>query len=207
MSKPIGLEELLQSLYISCLKNRRIRKVIFNGMKLSAPIKSFDYITESFECPPVRELYGLMLANYREGNEVYLSNEQIHGLMAGFKNWEADRKHVADIVWNRRIGFYIQRLLIMITMIALYYFLRNEICLYICIVVNTIGVIFAIVLDYEWTVVERISRERKIASLKGAKRKPQSPDLKLKGCFQFIAGLGLIINISLWSAQFLEQVI
>ena len=75
------------------------------------------------------------------------------------------------------------------------------------IVVNTIGVILFIVLDYECVVVDEKFHERKLAKKNGQNNKTIKPAIRVKELFQLVASLGLIINIVTVAAGFLEGAI
>ena len=83
--------------------------------------------------------------------------------------------------------------------LALHFLLNNVYSQFIYIVVNTTGVIMLIIQEYECMTVDCKKRERKLAREFGQKNKTQ--------IFQLVAGLGLILNISMIAAQFLEQAV
>ncbi len=83
--------------------------------------------------------------------------------------------------------------------LALHFRLNNVYSQLIYIVVNTTGVIALIIQEYECMTVDCKKRERKLARGFGQKNKTQ--------IFQLVAGLGLILNISMIAAQFLEQAV
>ena len=83
--------------------------------------------------------------------------------------------------------------------LALHFLLNNVYSQCIYIVVNTTGVIMLIIQEYECMTVDCKKRERKLARDLRQKNKTQ--------IFQLVAGLGLILNISMIAAQFLEQAV
>ncbi|MBR1622641.1 MAG: hypothetical protein IJ675_01845, partial [Pseudobutyrivibrio sp.] len=108
---------------------------------------------------------------------------------------------------RNRLELILQRIVLFVATILLYLHNETEISLLICIFVNTIGVILFIVLDYEGVVVDENIRERKIAKSIKAEKKTLAPAIWLKNTFQLAGCAGLIINISMLSAHYLEQVI
>ena len=83
--------------------------------------------------------------------------------------------------------------------LALHFRVNNIYSQLIYIVVNTTGLIMLIIQEYECMTVDCKKRERKPAREFGQKNKTQ--------IFQLVAGLGLILNISMIAAQFLEQAV
>lgn len=83
--------------------------------------------------------------------------------------------------------------------LALHFRVNNIYSQLIYIVVNTTGLIILIIQEYECMTVDCKKRERKLARDFGQKNKTQ--------IFQLVAGLGLILNISMIAAQFLEQAV
>ena len=83
--------------------------------------------------------------------------------------------------------------------LALHFRVNNIYSQLIYIVVNTTGLIMLIIQEYECMTVDCKKRERKLAREFGQKNKTQ--------IFQLVAGLGLILNISMIAAQFLEQAV
>ncbi len=83
--------------------------------------------------------------------------------------------------------------------LALHFRINNIYSQLIYIVVNTTGLIMLIIQEYECMTVDCKKRERKLAREFGQKNKTQ--------IFQLVAGLGLILNISMIAAQFLEQAV
>lgn len=95
----------------------------------------------------------------------------------------------------------------MIANLALYFRSRLNITLFIFIVVNTIGVVLFIVLDYECVVVDEEFRDRKLARNDAVEKKTLKPALRMKEIFQTVASLGLIINVTMLVEQYLDKVI
>ena len=83
--------------------------------------------------------------------------------------------------------------------LALHFTLNNIYSQIIYIVVNTTGLIMLIIQEYECMSVDGKKCERNLARDFSRKNKTQ--------IFQLVAGLGLILNISMIAARFLEQAV
>ena len=121
--------------------------------------------------------------------------------------WETTRMGIKTAYRKNRAKLILQRIGLFVATMLLYIHNETEISLFIYIVVNTIGVILFIVLDYEGVVVDENIRDRKVAKYLEAEKKTLAPAMWLKNIFQLAGCAGLIINIAMLSSHCLGQVI
>jgi hypothetical protein len=118
-----------------------------------------------------------------------------------------NKKQWKSNILKNHLNLLVKKILFITLNIALYDYLKNELSLGIFIIVNTIGVIFFIILSYEGAVVEPKSHDGKLARHFGAKKRPHTPATRIKKFYQLVGAMGVIVNISMIAAQFLEQAI
>ena len=186
---------LLEKLYVG-LTNKSLRKIRKGSLK-----NQFAYIDKKIGCDiitlihnhilhPVKSYEGLVKEVYDKLNIMELSVNQIKKTLI-----------------RNKLRLLLDKTIMMFINLALYHQLQNEYSLIIFIVVNTIGVIWFIVLDYESISVVLQFQERNLADAVSVKNKTQAPAYAVKRIFTTVAGLGLIINISMIAAGYLGLVI
>ncbi|WP_458459096.1 hypothetical protein, partial [Pseudobutyrivibrio sp.] len=139
---------------------------------------------------PVKSYEGLVKEVYDKLNIMELSVNQIKKTLI-----------------RNKLRLLLDKTIMMFINLALYHQLQNEYSFIIFIVVNTIGVIWFIVLDYESISVVLQFQERNLADAVRVKNKTQAPAYAVKRIFTTVAGLGLIINISMIAVGYLGLVI
>lgn len=191
---------LLEKLYVG-LTNKSLRKILLKAIRKGSLKNQFAYIDKKIGCDiitlihnhilhPIKSYEGLVKEVYDKLNIMELSVNQIKKTLI-----------------RNKLRLLLEKTIIMFINLALYHQLQNEYSLIIFIVVNTIGVIWFIVLDYESISVVLQFQERNLADAVRVKNKTQAPAYAVKRIFTTVAGLGLIINISMIAVGYLGLVI
>ena len=206
MRKGTPYNKLLKELYMIVTSEKKLRKVVYKGVAKVNPALGFKYITKKLYCRPIKLINDFIVDCLRMGKES-TNDSSIDFFESQFNRWVSGRKEIEKLLNRNRLVYIIDKTIIMIVNLALYYWNHLEITLFIFIVVNTIGVILFIVLDYECVVVDEKFHERKLAKKNGQNNKTIKPAIRVKELFQLVASLGLIINIVTVAAGFLEGAI
>ena len=179
-------QDLLQELFFSFANNRRLQRLLFQALQKGDFRLSLEHIEKALTCDAITSAHrGLLLQEKIQKQE--------------FELWKSNQQKLKELSTKNRVKTIVEKYIVLLVNLALYLRLNNSFSQSICIIVNTIGVILLIVLELEWMVVDGKKRERKLARLLGQKNKTQ--------IFQLVAGLGLILNISMIAVQFLEQAV
>ena len=160
-------------------------------------------MTKALYCEPIRHLNGY-LAHSKERK---VTKDTIEYFQDQMELWITSRKKLQEHLNTNRLIYIIEKTIFMIANMALYFISRLNITLFIFIVVNTIGVVLFIVLDYECVVVDEEFRDRKLARNNAVEKKTLKPARRMKEIFQTVASLGLIINVTMLVEQYLDKVI
>jgi hypothetical protein len=180
MQKGIVGEKMLQELYFSLLesgKNKALCSLIFEGMHFSDANEGISYIEDKL--------------NLFTGDDSIVDNS---------------KNKINRYLRKKKLIFRFQRTVVATVTIALFLKYNIDITRIIAVVVNTIGVVFQILLDYDYDLENWLRRDGKLARKNGLKI-PQSQARNLKIMYQLLAGLGVIVNISLYTIHYLEQAI
>ena len=184
--KGLTPEELLQEMLFSFANNRMLHKLLFTALRKGDIYRSFEYIEKVLPCEAIASAHHCLLLQEK------IQKQE-------FELWKSNQQMLKELSTKNRVKTIVEKYIVLLVNLALYLRLNNSFSQSICIIVNTIGVILLIVLELEWMVVDGKKRERKLARLLGQKNKTQ--------IFQLVAGLGLILNISMIAVQFLEQAV
>ena len=200
LEKKIPREKLLNELYYSVQNNKGMQKLILEAIKRGSIDNGLTYIENKLGCVPIYNLHKFILCDN-------VAEDGLKGLYEQLEIWKTERKGVKTAYRKNKIAIVIQCFLFNIAMFLLYFEVKNEITLYISIIVNTISVILLIVLDYEGIDVDKIINDGKNATRGQREKKTLAPAIWLKNSFQIAGCTGLIINIAMIFTHFLGQVI
>ena len=203
MERKVPWENLLQECYMNTTSCKPLQRLLFKAMSLQNPNSGFRFMTKALYCEPIRRLNGY-LAHSKERK---VTKDTIEYFRDQLELWITSRKKLQEHLNTNRLIYIIEKTIFMITNLALYFRSRLNITLFIFIVVNTIGVVLFIVLDYECVVVDEKFRDRKLARNDAVEKKTLKPALRMKEIFQTVASLGLIINVTMLVEQYLDKVI
>ena len=201
LEKNVPKQKLLQELYYSFPKNRILQSLILKSMKKGDLRASLAYIEGQIWCYPVARLHEIFLSS---DYDVKAAKQEVDKAV---NSWDMSRNGIKTAYRKNRIRLIVERTILFLSTIALHSYHKNEISLLIFAVVNTIGVILFIVLDYESINVDLKIRDGNPARGFNTEKKTLAPALGLKNIFQLAGCMGLIINIAMIAAQFLEQAI
>ncbi len=215
LSKNTPIDDVLKEVLLSIKNtkgyNKYLRKIVFSALKYHDIQKGFKYIETKIGCAPVNEIHRYLMKNYsRIQDEMVIDKKVLYRLKKEADLWKTNRSIVDKVLKKNRLKYIIEKIILFIINLALYLHLKTDLSLCIFIVVNTISVILFIVLDYESIIVDEKKRDGKLANNKkspGVRKKTHLPAFRLKGIFQLVAGMGLILNISTIAVQFLEQAV
>ena len=203
MERKVQRESLLQECYLNTASCKALQRLLFKALSLQNPNSGFRYMTKALYCEPVRLLNGYLI----NSKDRKLTQDTLEYFREQLELWITSRKKLQEHLNTNRLIYIIEKTIFMIANLALYFRSRLNITLFIFIVVNTIGVVLFIVLDYESISVVLQFQERNLADAVRVKNKTQAPAYAVKRIFTTVAGLGLIINISMIAVGYLGLVI
>lgn len=204
LNKSTPKENLLQKLYYSLVAtkgNRRLCKIILKAIVKGDLTHSFLYIQKVLSYEPVELVNKIVLEKRTESKIV------VDEVLDSLKLCSEVRKQIKNTLFKNKMKILSEKMFFISANMALLYRLQNEYSLLIFIIVNTIGVILFIVLEAESTRVNGKVHEGKLARRKNIIKKTHAPAVGLKTLYQLMAGMGLILNISMVVYQFLEQAV
>ena len=193
-------DKLLHDLYFS-VSNRGLKKMLIRAIKQGQVENQFSYVEKQIGCDTVKLIHEYIYT--RGGNLANLEKEVVEKL----RLMEFSMKEMKRTMLKNKIRLLLNKTLFFLANIAFAYYLKNDYSFLIFIIVNTLGVIWFIVLDYESVLAVLEFRERKLVEVKAKRKKTLAPANTIKRCFSAFASLGLIINISMVAAGFLMQAI
>lgn len=203
LERGVDRDCLLQECYLNTASSKPLQKILFEAIKLQNPVSGFKYVTKSLYCQPIKILNGYLSGR----NERKVTIDTIEYFKEQLELWITSREKLQKNLNTNRLIYIIEKTIFMITNLALYFKSRLDITLFIFIVVNTIGLVLFIVLDYECVVVDEEFRDRKLARGSKIEKKTLKPTIRMKEIFQTVASLGLIINVTMLVEQYLDKVI
>ena len=203
MERKVQRESLLQECYLNTASCKALQRLLFKALSLQNPNSGFRYMTKALYCEPVRLLNGYLI----NSKDRKLTQDTLEYFREQLELWITSRKKLQEHLNTNRLIYIIEKTIFMIANLALYFRSRLNITLLIFIVVNTIGVVLFIVLDYECVVVDEEFRDRKLARNNTIEKKTLKPARRMKEIFQTVASLGLIINVTILVEQYLDKVI
>ena len=193
--------DILQKLYLG-LSNNKLRQIIIRAIRKPTLKKQFEYVDKKIGCEAITLVHNYML---QPGKEAYTDLERV--VSDKLRLMELTINELRKTLLNNKLRLVLDKTIIMLINLTLYFYIQNEYSLDIFIVVNTLGVIWFIILDYESVAVVLKFRERNLARDFRKQKKTLAPAYAIKTIFTTAAGLGLIINISMIAVNYLGLVI
>lgn len=201
LEKNVPKEKIMQELFFSFSSNKKLQKLVMLAMNKGDLNESIPYIERYLWANPIVILHEYMLL---KDVDVKVAKQIVDNSV---KEWKMTREGIKTAYRKNRIKLIVERTILFLSTIALYSYHKNDISLWVFIVVNTIGVILFIVLDYESVNVDGKIRDGNLARGIKAQKKTLAPAVGMKNIFQLAGCMGLIINIAMIAAQFFEQAI
>ncbi len=186
--------QLLQEMYFSLGHVKELKSIILEALKLGDIRVSLEYIEDEIGFETMYLLHDRLLEN------IPVDDNFCKKLNESMLLWEKDNKDLQKIFNKGLIKASLEKNVVLLINVALYLQNKTVISRGIYIVVNTIGVIIFIVLLSESIVVDDKIRDGKLA-------RKYSHKNKTLAAFQTVAGLGLILNISMLAAKILERAV
>jgi hypothetical protein len=199
-------DDLLRELYYSFTKEMKLQRLIMQAMKLREKSVSqedyvkigFSYIERKIGCMPMRKLHEELVATeLRWGSYSLLDHKEFkETIKNNIDFWKSEEKRFLILMQRQRTKLLLEKSILLFCNILVYLRYLADISFYVFVIVNTIGLIVFIILDYDCCVVEEKKRGKKraLAKSKG-----------LNSLFQLAGGTGLIINLTIFALQWLEQ--
>ncbi len=206
ISKNISsVEDIIRESYYGFSDNRFMRKLLFRALKIEERNKTgFNYIYKRLGCEPMGLIHKYLLEK-ADGKQGPVPEHAREYFLRNIEDWEYLKKRNLGIVKRKRLTLWIEKNIMFIGNLALYYKLQNEWSWGIFILVNTVGVILFIILDYECAFVDSFTDEINVKKRLRLERKTQSQTML--NLYQLVAGLGLIANISIVVSGWLGQTV
>lgn len=191
--------DLIKELYYSFMGDNRLRIMLLHCLRYQ-PERAFKYIYSKLGCEPMRVIHNYLIKKIsrEEFSETrpLIPIGTMEYLMKEIDKWDADWCHRLKLRKKKKLQALLEKNLIQIIILFLYLSLQTEQSLVIFAIVNTIGVIMFIILDYECCVVDEKVDEGNLASKKYAKKMSQAVASGVENIYQLVASMGLIINIT-----------
>ncbi|SDB55176.1 hypothetical protein SAMN02910298_02836 [Pseudobutyrivibrio sp. YE44] len=188
--------KLIRELYYSFINEKRLRQILIRAVKRT-PEAGFAYINKHLSCEPI-----MLIHNYLLSREKHLEGkgEIPKDIIAHFENeiekWDQEYEETLSSLKKARRKTFIFGLFFTILNLFMYSRIKTGNSLMIYAIVDTIGVIWSIILDYECSVVDERMRAGNPAWIKFKKKKTQFLTKGITNVYQLAAGLGLILNIT-----------
>ncbi len=200
----LEVECLLRESYYSFSNNRFMRKILLRALKVEERSKTgFNYVYKRLGCEPMALLHKYISEKSNE-KKAFMPEKAFEYFVRSIEDWEYVKSRNLGIVKRKRFKLWIEKNLMFIGNLMLYYKLQNEWSWGIVILVNTIGVILFIILDYECAFVDSFTDESNVKKRIRLEKKTQSQ--AMLNIYQLVAGLGLIVNISIAVSGWLGQI-
>lgn len=203
-ARGVDFEELTKELYYSFMGDNRLRIILLHSLRYQ-PAKAFNYIYSKLGCEPMGKIHAHILKRSQYINEternsteksILISKNTFSYLIKEVETWDELWWRKLKMLKRRKMSALMEKNLILLANLFLYIRLQTDLCLGIFVIVNTIGVVMYIILDYECCIVDEKRHDGFLASKKYAKKMSQSFARGIEGTFQLAASLGLIINIT-----------
>jgi len=205
---------LLREVYYG-FNNKLFKHCLFKALLLQEKAKDkeayaqigFRYIEKKYGCKPMNLIHNYLI------NE-FLKNGKLSTMdYAAFYNygeklinaWKKEELVFNRIMRKELIKGVLWQLFFFNMNIAVYFNFYTEISELILVIVNTIGIVVFIILDYERTFVDVKNRDGKLAKTFWGKKRALAKTIRIKSFYQLIGGMGLIINLGLFVSQKLAQ--
>ncbi|SEA30610.1 hypothetical protein SAMN02910384_01259 [Pseudobutyrivibrio sp. ACV-2] len=205
--------DIIRELYYSFIKDRKLRIVLLQSMRYSTE-KSFMYIYSKIGCEPMKKIHTHLMkrmeSNEPGGGKTFIapiiSISTRDYLLNDVEIWDQNWKDQLKKLKKRRNQAFIEMLLSFMINLYIYFRIQSVLCLMICVVVNTIGVIMYIIIDYECSVEDSRTGLGNDIFEKYEKKISQTFARGIENIYQLAASLGLIINITTVVMQWLGPV-
>ena len=204
LKKGIHKEKLFQEIYLSlpkCRNNKTIRTYLIKAIRCGSVYEGIDYIEDVIGCEPIRKLHNLIKGEYvneRDLKEIITTDIEL---------WQNSRRNQLKTVFTMKTKLIAQEILLIVANFMLYIRTKNDISFVIVVVVNTIGAILFILLEYESIHVIQLCYEGNLAYLKMLKRKSHPPTVSFTKLFQMVGGMGIVANTAMLAVRFLDEAI
>lgn len=207
--------DLLRELYYSFSNNKAMQRIIFKAMKYqdryagasNCPSPGFKYIEKKLGCEPM-----FFIHDYLEKLEIdfgdYLTcdyEEFAESTKEHIALWKTHERKFLKYMQVQRTKLLLEKSVLLFCNLMVYLKYGNDISLLIFAIVNTIGLVVFIILDYDCCVVDSKKREGNLASIKKRKKRALAKGKRLNGLYQIAGGMGLIINLTMFMIQWFEQ--
>ncbi len=204
-----SVEDIMKELYYSYMKDRYMSAIMYKALKYRQPKKGLYYIYRKIGCDIMWQLHMFLISRQRDyGDRVGpISYSIISDFMRKIDEWDGIYLEKLHALKKRRILVLVEKNIILAANILLYFCFKIDISLVIFIVVNTIGLILFIILDYECCIEDGKCFARNLADKIQQRKKTRLPAHKLYNLYQLVGGMGLIINISIVVARWLGPVV
>ena len=195
--------ELLRELYYSFGNNKYLRKIMIRAIKYQETqfdnrtyvAAGFSYIEGKLGCAPIDYIH-----RYLAENELKVGEAQQRILL-----WKTENDKFLTYMRKQRTKLLFEKSVLLFCNLLIYLKYSNDITLLIFAVVNTIGLVSFIILDYDCCIVDEKKREGNLARRNKGKKRALAKDKRLREMFQIAGGTGLIVNITLFVIRLLEQ--
>ncbi|WP_177197363.1 hypothetical protein [Pseudobutyrivibrio sp. OR37] len=178
-----------------------MQKIILSAMKEGNRAGQLDYIEKKLPCQAITILHQNILSPVASAKNLESTiNKQLKLMKLSVKTME-------KTLLKNKVRLLIEKTIFMVGNLAMYTYLKNEYSFSIFIIVNSIGVIWFIAMDYESIAAVFKLQERNLEELQVRRKKTLAPANTVKKFFTAFASLGLIINISMIAVQYLLQAI
>lgn len=199
----INAANLTTELYYSFLNDRRLRIILLKAIKFS-PEKSFMYIYSRLGCEPMKKVHSYLLKkiNYKvakgsiEDKNPLISVKTRDYLFSIIEDWDTTWNKELRLLKKKKAMAFLEKSFAHIINLWLYVTLQTDTCLIIYVIVNTIGVVMYIIIDYECCVVDNKDYKGSLVFQKYEKKISQSFARGIENIYQLAASLGLIISIT-----------
>ena len=195
-SKETSTNKIIKELYYSFINQRQIRSILVRALKGSSR-EGFEYIYKRIGCYPMKQLHGYLLDREKYMDDTgNLSDSTTKHFQDEIEKWDCEYQVILKEMRKIRRHAWINMVVFAFINYLMFIHLNNEYSLLIFAIVNTIGVVNIIILDYECgSVGDRIPAGN--SALKMFKKNKTQFLLKsIQGVYQMAVGLGLIYNIT-----------
>lgn len=180
-------KDIIRELYYFFVADKVMRKILLRAMNMPNT-KGLDYIQKKIGCEPMKILHGFLIK--REGQTrnsplPSIPKDIIQYFNDSVEQWDGDYIEIQCQKRKNKLKGVSEILAFMLLNYYIYSWLRTDLSLWIFAIVNTVGVIFFIILGNEKT----------HTSARG-----------IRGLYHLVSGMGLIVNIFTIVSGWLGQI-
>ena len=207
--------ELLRELYYSFGNNRYLRSILIRAIRYQEKqadnrvyvSAGFSYIERKLGCEPIYYMHKYLAENeLKVGDYSLVDLHELEGVTRDrFDLWKTENDRFLTYMKKQRTKLLFEKSVLLFCNLLIYLKYSNDITLLIFAVINTIGLVSFIILDYDCCVVDEKKREGNLARTNKGKKRALAKDKRLREIFQIAGGMGLIVNITLFAIRLLEQ--